>query len=229
MTQSPFGAPPGPPPAPSGPFQPHPGAAIVPVRPGHLAASPFAHGRYTIKRPFFTLLGRTFRIYDPNGQQVLFVKHKAFSLKDRWTIYTDDSMTVPLVSVGARQIFGVDITTDVFDAATNQPIGAVRSKGFKSIIRDTWEVLGPGDAPIGSLQEDSNALLRRFLPILLGKWHIEVGGREVARLTQVFRFFEKEFTLELADPTSRAPGTDSRFVIACALLALVKEIARESQ
>lgn len=227
MAQSPFGAPPSPPPRDFP--QPPPGAAIVPVQHGHLAASPFAHGRYTIKRPFFTLLGRTFRIYDPSGQQVLFVKHKAFSLKDRWTIYTDDSMTVPLVSVGARQVFGVDITTDVFDAATNVPIGAVRSKGFKSILRDTWEVLGPGDAAIGTFQEDSNALLRRFLPLLLGKWHLEVGGREVARLTQVFRFFEKEFTLEIAAPSSGAPGTDSRFVIACALLALVKEIARESR
>lgn len=187
-----------------------------------MSAGPFGHGTYTIKRPFFTFLGREFRVFDPHGNQVLYVRHKVFSLKDRWNIFTDQTMQVPLVSVGARQVFGVDITTDVFDAATNQPIGAVRSKGLKSIIRDTWEVLGPGDQVVGAFQEDSNALLRRFLPILLGQWHMEMHGREVARLKQVFRFFTKEFTLEIV------PGTvDPRFALACSLLALTREIMRE--
>ena len=187
-----------------------------------MAAGPFGHGTYTIKRPFFTFLGREFRVYDPNGNQVLYVRHKVFSLKDRWSIFTDDSMQTPLVSIGARQIFGIDITTDVFDAPTNEPIGAVRSKGLKSILRDTWEVLGPGDQVIGKFQEDSNALLRRLLPMLLGRWHMEVNGREVARVQQVFRFFTKEFTLHVE------PGAvDPRFAIACALLALTREIMRE--
>ncbi|MBN9165957.1 MAG: LURP-one-related family protein [Myxococcales bacterium] len=187
-----------------------------------MAAGPFGHGTYTVKRPFFTFLGREFRVYDPNGNQVLYVRHKVFSLKDRWSIFTDDTMQVPLVSIGARQIFGIDITTDVFDANTNQPIGAVRSKGLKSILRDTWEVLGPGDQVIGTFQEDSNALLRRLLPLLLGRWHMEVNGREVARVQQVFRFFTKEFTLQLVPG-----GVDPRFAIACALLALTREIMRE--
>ena len=198
------------------PMMMHPGQAM--------AAGPFAHGTYTIKRPFFTFLGREFRVFDPQGHQVLYVRHKVFSLKDRWNIFTDQTMQMPLVSVGARQVFGIDITTDVFDAQTNQPIGAVRSKGLKSILRDTWEVLGPGDQVIGSFQEDSNALLRRFLPVLLGQWHMDMHGREVARLKQVWRFFAKEFTLEIV------PGAvDPRFAMACALLALTREIMRESR
>jgi uncharacterized protein YxjI len=202
---------------------------MVPMQSSALQIGRFGHNRYSIQRPFFSLLGRTFRVYDPNGRQVLFVRHKVLSLKERWTIYADDSMTTPLVTVGARQFLGIDITTDVTDATTNEPLGAVRTKGFKSIIRDTWEVLGPGDAVIGGFQEDSNSLLRRFFPLLLGKWHLEVGGREVARITQVFRWFTKEFTLEVVDPSSRAPGTDPRFIVACALLALIREIARESR
>lgn len=187
-----------------------------------MAAGPFAHALYTIKRPWLTLFGREFRVFDPAGHQVLYVRHKIWSLKDRWSIFSDDTMRVPLVWVGARQIFGLDITTDVFDAGTQQQLGAVRSKGLKSIFRDTWEVLGPGDAVVGVFQEDSNALLRRFVPLLLGRWHMEMHGREVMRLTQVFRFFAKEFTLEIA------PGTvDPRFALACALLALTKEIHRE--
>ncbi len=204
-------------------MQPAPGPMVRAPHAG-LTASPFSHTSYKIVRPFFTLFGRAFRVYDPNGVQVLYVRHKIFSLKDRWSIFTDESMTTPLVSVGARQVFGIDIVTDVFDATTNQPIGAIRNKGWKSIVRDTWEILGPGDVVIGHFQEDSNALLRRFLPILLGKWHLEMQGREVARLSQVFRFFTKEFNLELVPG-----GVDPRFAVACALLALMREIAREAR
>lgn len=193
------------------------------VAPTHgLSAGPFSHTRYTIKRPWFTILGREFRVFDPAGNQVLYVRHKVLTLKDRWNIFSDDSMRVPLVSVGARQMFGLNITTDVADAATNQPLGAVRSQGLKSLLKDTWEVLGPGDQVIGHFQEDSNALLRRFIPLLLGRWHLQMHGREVARIQQVFRFFTKEFTLELV------PGAvDPRFAIAAALLALTREISRE--
>lgn len=187
-----------------------------------LSLGPFAHTKYTIKRPWFTIFGREFRVFDPTGRQVLYVRHKLFSLKDKWSIFTDDSMRVALVSVGARQVFGLNIITDVVDAATNQSLGAVRSKALRSILRDTWEILGPDDRTIGQFLEDSNALLRRLIPLLLGRWHFEVHGREVARLEQVFRFFTKEFTLELV------PGAvDPRFAIACALLALTREISRE--
>lgn len=198
-------------------------APMIPVQAGPLSVGPFAHARYTIKRPWFTIFGREFRVFDPAGNQVLYVRHKMFTLKDRWSIFSDDSMRVALVSLGARQIFGLNIVTDVTDAHTNQSIGAVRSRGLKSIFKDTWEVLGPTDQVIGHFQEDSNALLRRFIPLLLGRWHLEMYGREVARLQQVFRFFTKEFTLELV------PGAvDPRFAIATALLALTREIAREN-
>lgn len=198
-------------------------SAPLMIPPGSaMAQGPFGHGTYTIKRPFLTIFGREFRVYDPLGNQVLYVRHKFFTLKDRWSIFTDDSMQRPLVTVGARQVFGLNIITDVLDADSNQPLGAVRSKGLKSILRDTWEILGPGDQVIGKFEEDSSALLRRFVPLLLGRWHLEMHGREVARLQQIFRFFTKEFTLEIV------PGTvDPRFALACALLALTREIMRE--
>lgn len=202
-------------------MQPAP-APMVPAPHAGLSASPFSHTKYTIIRPYFSLFGRTFRVY-ANGVQVLYVRHKVFSLKDRWSIFTDDSMTVPLISVGARQAFKIDMVTDVFDATTNQVIGTIRNKGWKSIVRDTWEILGPDESVVGHFQEDSNAFLRRIFPILLGKWHLEMHGREVARIAQVFRFFQKEFTLEIV------PGAvDPRFALACSLLALMREIAREA-
>lgn len=191
-----------------------------------LSVDPFSHTTFTIKRPFFTLFGRSFSVYSPDGQLVLFVKHKVFTFKDEWNIFRDESEQVPLIRVKARQAIAMNIVTDVFDATTGNVVGTVRNKGLKSIIRDTWEVLGATEAEVrGSFTEDSNALLRRFIPLLLGHWHMDIDGTPVAKLDQVFRFFTKEFTLEIT-----APGrVDPRFIVGCAMLALMKEIAREQQ
>jgi hypothetical protein len=187
-----------------------------------LASGPFSHRTYTIKRPFFTFLGRTLRVYAPDGSLVLFVQHKLFSWKDKWNIFSNDAMGDVLLSIGARQAIALNITTDVFDAASGAVIGTLQSQGLKSIIRDTWKVLGPSEQPIGELTEDSNALLRRIFPILLGKWHMTVNGQEAFQLKQVFKFFTKEFTLEV-----NPAAVDPRFAIAGALLALSRELTRE--
>lgn len=193
--------------------------------PSGLSRNAFSHTRYTIKRPFFTFFGRKFHVYGPNGEPVLFVRHKLMTFKDEWNIFSDESEQEPLLQVKARKAIGMNIITDVIDVKTGQIVGSVRNKGLKSIIRDTWEVLGENEAITGQFGEESNALLRRFLPILLGHWQMQVNGVVVAKLDQVFRFFVKEFTLELT-----APGKgDPRFIIGCAMLALMREVMREAR
>jgi uncharacterized protein YxjI len=189
-----------------------------------LSADPFSHTKFTIKRPFFTFFGRVFRVYGPDGQLVLFVKHKIFTFKDEWNIFRDESEQVPLIRVKARKAIALNAVTDVFDAVTGNTVGTVRNKGLKSIIRDTWEILGDTEDQVkGMFAEDSNALLRRFIPLLLGHWHMEIDGQHIAKVDQVFRFFTKEFTLEITNPGK----ADPRFIIGCAMLALMREIMRE--
>ena len=66
------------------------------------------------------------------------------------------------------------------------------------------------------------SLLRRFFPLLTSKHAITVNGQQVAYIKQRFRWFNKEFDVEMS------PGsTDPRFVLACALLALIAEARRE--
>src|SRR5690349_11208951 len=114
-----------------------------------LMTSRFAQQKYTIKRPFLTLFGRTFDVFGADGQQVLYVKHKIFTLKDEWNIFADSSEKTPLMRVKARSLIGFNIITDVFDSATNEKIGSVRNKGLKSIFKDTWEILDDSDQPMG--------------------------------------------------------------------------------
>jgi hypothetical protein len=197
-------------------------ANITPYQSQGLAS--LGHATYTIKRPFWSLLGRKFHVYAPDGALVMFVKHPIFKLRQEFTIFTDESESTPLIVIKQRQIMALNVAHDVFDASGGQKLGTIRSRGLKSIVRDTWDILDPNDQPAGLLQEDGAALLRRFIPLLLGKWRIELGGQVVATVRQVFRFFVKEFTLDLTMNDNRI---DPRFAVACALLALMKEIARE--
>ena len=191
------------------------GAGMVPA---NLMAPTFK-----VTRPFFSFLGRKFHVYGPDGSLVAFVKHPIMKLRAEFTIYTDQSETVPLLHVKARQIIGLNICNDVFDPSGTR-VGTIRHRGLKSIVRDTWDLLDNNDQPMGLMQEDGASLLRRFIPLLLGKWHVELGGQEVARVKQVFRFFAKEFSIDVSMAQGRM---DPRFAIACAVFALMAESRRE--
>ena len=197
-------------------------SALVPVDPGAsaLAPNPFAHGRYTIKRPFWTLFGRTFRVYDPAGNLALKVRHP-MRWRDAVKFYGDEAETQPLLFVESRQIFALNRSYDI-QGAGGEFLGTLRSRGLKSIVRDVWDLLDEKEQPIGLLQEDGASLLRRFLPWLTGKWHLELAGAKVADLRQIFRWFTKEFVLDVLPG-----GIDTRLALAGALLALMAEIERE--
>lgn len=193
--------------------------ALVPVPSATLARGPFSHATYTIKRPFWTLFGRTFRVYDPDGNLVLFVRHP-MRWRDTVKFYSDESERVPLLFVESRKALALKQTYDI-TGQEGEHLGLLRSRGFKSITRDVWDLLDSSEQPIGLLQEDGAALLRRFFPIMRGRWHMELGGKPVANIQQRFRFFVKEFAVELPG------GVDPRLALAGALLALMAEVNRE--
>jgi hypothetical protein len=207
------------------PQQGYPTPGLVPQGPMGMSHGGLHQPILTVKRPFWSLLGRRFHVYGADGALVAFVKHPLLKLRQEFTIFADENETRPLLVIKARQLIGLDLNFDVFDAATGQMVGSIRKRGLKSILRDTLELLGPGDQPVGLCEETGMAWLRRFVPILLGEWKIELGGSQVGRIQQVFRFFVKEFTLDLSENRGRM---DPRFAVALAIFALMMETARES-
>jgi uncharacterized protein YxjI len=199
---------------------------MVPAGGAGLQAPAFSHTHYKVTRPWLSFLGRKFYVYSPDGALAAFVKKPVLKLKQEFTIYADEAESRPILTVRQRQFIGLNIAHDVFDTATGQKVGTIRHKGLKSIIRDEWELLDAGDQVVGLMQEDGAALLRRFLPMLTGKWHVELGGAPVAHVRQIFKFFAKEFELDLSESQGRI---DTRFAIACALFALFAEAGREDR
>lgn len=184
----------------------------------------FSHQRYTIRRPFFSFFGRRYYVHAPDGSVVMFLKHPLMKLRQEFTIYTDDSETVPLLTIRARNVIAMNMAHDVFDAATGEKTGSIRSRGMKSIIRDTWDILDANDQVVGLMEEEGAAMLRRFLKFLPGRHKIELNGQLFATLRQPFRLFVKELDLDLSPGGGKL---DARFAVGCALLALMRESARE--
>lgn len=187
-----------------------------------LTTGSFDQTGYVIKSPFWSFLGRRYHVYDSSGRVVMFVKHPLFKWREEFQVYTDDTESQSLLGIKAHKAIALKMTHDVVDKSTGQRLGSLRSAGLKSLLRDSWEILDEDGQPRGEVREEGAALLRRFFPFLTGRWAITVGGATAARITQIFRFFVKEYTLEIT------PGLiDTRLVITAALLALMAESRRE--
>lgn len=198
--------------------------ALVPPQQTGLVPDPFSYPRYTIKRAFWSLFGRVFRVYAPDGRMIMRIKHPVFRLREEFKVWMDEGETQALLTIKSRQVVAINFAYDVIDARSNEWLGAVQKKGLKSIIRDTFELLDPQGLVIGKVEEKGASVMRRFIPWLTSKHDIEIGTATVTEVRQKFRFFIKEFNVDLTMGVGRI---DPRFAMACALLALMAESRRE--
>ena len=184
----------------------------------------FQFSNYLLKRQAIALTGK-FRFYDPNGTLVMFSEQKMFRLREDIRVYSDEEKTREVLSIQARQIIDFSAAYDVVDTELNQKVGALRRKGWRSLLRDEWEVLDASDNVIGMLFEDSVglALLRR---LLLGSWlpqnyDMTLGETRVADLRQNFNLFRYELNLDFSMDVNHK--LDRRIGIAAGILLAAVE------
>jgi len=178
----------------------------------------FQYQKYLLHRQVFAVTGK-FRFYDPKGHIVMFSEQKMFRWKEDIRVYKDEAKTSEVLSIKARQIIDFSAAYDVVDTEENEKVGALRRRGFQSLMRDEWEILDANDNPLGLLFEDNMglALLRR---LLLRSWlpqnyDISFGERRVADLKQRFNLFRYELDIDM----SMGDGLlDPRMGIAAAIL-----------
>jgi hypothetical protein len=198
-------------------------SALQGTGPSHLQA--FSHASYTLVRPLFSWR-RIYRVFAPDGSLAGFVEQPWFRLRTELTLYSDESQTDPILVIKNRRFAAVNMEHDLFDAQTGVRLGVVRTRGLRSLFRDTWDILDRDERPAGMMIEDGAYFWRRILKFIPGRHRIELGGREVARITQVFHFFRREFDLDILqveDPI------EPRFAIACALIAMMADLRRENR
>ncbi len=179
----------------------------------------FQQTSYLVRKKIFSLLGATFHIYDPAGNLAFYSKMKAFKLKEDIRLYTDESMTTEVFMIKARNIIDFSAAYDVFDSVTQEKVGALQRRGFKSMFKDEWNILDPQDQPVGVIYEDSLlwALLRRFFCNLIPQHYAaKMGETPVATYRQNFNPFVTKIVVDFSDdPQYRF---NRRLALAAALL-----------
>src|SRR5437868_12502039 len=152
----------------------------------------FVHSSYTLVRPLFSWR-RVYRVYAPDGSLSAVVEQPWFRLRTELTLYADESESQPILIIKNRRFAAVNMEHDLFDAQTGVRLGVVRTRGLRSLFRDTWDILDAQERPAGMMVEDGAFFWRRIIKLIPGRHHIELGGREVARITQVLHFFRRGF------------------------------------
>jgi uncharacterized protein YxjI len=189
----------------------------------------FRFDHYYLRRQVLALTGKI-RIYSPDGQQVMYCHQKMFRLKEDIRVYTDESCTRELLLIQARSIIDFSAAYDVIDSGYGTKIGVLRRKGWRSVMRDEWEVLDPNDQPLGVLWEDSpqRALIRRLVAgrLLPQDYDLLIGDQRVADLRQRFNLFRYEMDLDFEMDTNHQ--LDRRLGIAAAILLAVIEGRQDS-
>lgn len=190
--------------------------------------SAFQYSQYLLKRQILALTGK-FRLYAPDGALLMYSQQKMFRLKEDIRVYNDEGMSQELLYIQARQIIDFSAAYDVIDSLSGARVGVLRRKGFRSMLRDEWEVLDAQEAPLGVLLEDNitQALLRRFL---LGRWlpqnyDILIDESRVADLRQRFNLFRYELDLDFRMDSGQQ--LDRRIGIAAAILLATIEGRQE--
>jgi len=194
-------------------------------RAGTSSLEAFSHPSYTLVRPLFSWR-RIYRVFAPDGSLSAFVEQPWFRLRTELTLYADESQSQPILIIKNRRFAAVNMEHDLFDAQTGLRLGVVRTRGLRSLFRDTWEILDADERPAGMMIEDGAYFWRRILKFIPGRHRIELGGRTVANITQVFHFFRREFDLDLIQQDD---PIEPRFAIACALIAMMADLRRENR
>lgn len=174
---------------------------------------------YFIRRKILTIAGAKFHVHDQQERLLAFVRQAAFKLKEDIRVYSDESMSRELLLIQARQVIDFSAAYDVVDSIEGKKLGALRRKGFSSIMRDSWEFLDEHDRPIATLQEDSMAMamLRRFLSNLIPQaYHADQNGRPLVSYKQRFNPFV--FKLDVNLEPSGQGLLDPRLALAGGIL-----------
>ncbi len=184
----------------------------------------FLYPNYLLKRQVFALTGKLC-FFNPQGDLAFFVQQKMFRLREDIRVYSDEARTQEILLIKARNIIDWAAAYDVTDSATGEKVGVLRRKGWKSMVRDEWEVLDANDQPVGRLFEDSavKAMLRRLLlgSLLPQDYDLTIGDVRVADLRQKFTLFGYQMMVDFSMDTAKK--LDHRLGLAAAILLAIIE------
>lgn len=145
------------------------------------------------------------------GPLVAFAQQKRLALKERVTLYTDDSKRQEILGFKARQVIDLGATYDVTDNA-GSPIGLFRKDFAQSLLRSTWHLEQPNlGVATGQERSMAVALLRRFVVAWPYHFDFKIGEQVIFSVVKKWGLRDR-YVIDIHDDR-----IDRRLVIAMAV------------
>lgn len=161
-------------------------------------------------------------VTDNKDREILFVSQKVFKLKEDVRIYRNQQKDQEIYNIRAEKVLDFNTRYNFFTSDTDEHIGSVKAKGWKSIWRATYLIDDPTESTMMYITEDNpwvkiGDTLLGEVPILnfftgyffhpsytcyLGK-DIEDRSQPVMQITKESAFFEGVYTISLIDELER--------------------------
>ena len=189
---------------------------------------PNAHDRFVLRQLIRPVVNRyEFSLAD-GEDPFCFVEQKRFTLKEDIRFYLDDSKSVELLRIKARQRFDPRATYDV-TGADGQKIGEIKKVFGASLLRSTYALFGANGEETATVSEKSLpvALFRRlvgFVPYVgdFADWlpipyHFDFkrGDAVLGTHTRQALKFRDTYTIDMTGDPERT--IDRRLVLALAV------------
>ena len=186
----------------------------------------------------FKLLAIASQIYvsEPDDNLVLYVKQKAFKLKEDITVFRDEAQKQALFSIKADRV--IDFSANYhFTSAAGQPVGSIKRQGMKSLWKAHYDISDPDGRILMTISEENpwikvlDALLSEiaivgfFVGYFLHPSYAitSSNGQILMRLTKKRSLVERRFQIDkLAE---MQPHDEARAVLG-ALMMILLERAR---
>jgi hypothetical protein len=172
-----------------------------------------------MRRGLLSPLFGKWSIYDPYGNVIFYCEQK-WSLRTDVRIYSDKNKQQEVLLAKTKQIIGFSAAYNIWDSTTNEKIGVLKRKGWKSFLRDEWIIIDKNDKEIGIIREDSQlfALLRRFFLgwLLPKKYSGFIGQTSVCIFKKHFNPFIWKTSIDFSQDINNL--LDRRIGIIAALL-----------
>lgn len=188
-----------------------------------ISAAIFQQDRFLACQKIFSFRPQ-FQFYDANGNTLAFLRKKIFSWKDEIRVFTDETLSLELLTIKARKIIDWGSAFDVTDSINRQKAGSLKRRGWKSLLRSEWLIADANDQEIGVIREKSvvMAFLRRFASNLLTQtYKFEIHGQPVGTAKQKLNFFVPRMEADFSPDLARL--LDRRLAVAAIVLLMTVE------
>lgn len=183
------------------------------------------------------------RVTDATGQLVLYVKQRAFKLKEHVTVFRDAEQSVPLYEIRADRVLDYNANYAITDT-TGRTLGALRRDGPRSLFKARYEITGPSGEPRFRLHEENAWIkvldgLTSEIPLVgpfVGYFfnpaytverdagaQFDGDGEDVMRLKKQPAFWEGKFELS---PLAELGAEDKELVLLSTLMMILRERMR---